>query len=335
MKISENFNKLLDNWPVKAVCLLIALFVYIFYNLSIQESRSFTVPLEVRSQNGISPASNHLKKVRITLKGKTEEIASVRENEVTAYLDLNHLAKDGTYKVPVSIDLPKSALMLDTLEVSVAPQNVSLKVEESISGWVKVNPLISGTPAHGYEIKSINVYPDEIEIYGPRSLVENCTRIQTQVVSVKNASTSLEKAVIPENLGAFLKHVSGEKLRVEVEIGPVISEKSFDNIPLIFVNPAQDFEVIPAISSVKITVSGNLLEMEKFTPEKDCAKIDCSSITEEGDFELPVKYSIPDSLSVIDGPATVKVMMKKSKPADLPEEVSPGKAEHQAGEISR
>ncbi len=320
MKIKEISDKLTENWPVKAACILLASIFYVFYVLSIQDNRSFTVPLAVEAQNGITVAGSYPRKVKVTLRGKTEDIASIRESDVTAALDLNYLSKAGTYKVPVIINLPKSALLLDTLEVRVSPPAVSLTVEEQISGFTTVKPLISGKPAYGYEIKKITVVPDQIEIRGPKSMVENCTRIQTHPVSVKNASESLSNTVSAENFGSFLKPVYGDKVTVTVEIVPVVKDQTFEKFPVEFINLNPDFNILPQFSTVSLNLQGNLLDLEKYNPDKSTVTVNCFSIREPGIYQLPVEYKFPAGISFSKEPLSVITL--EVKRLESPEQIN-------------
>ena len=235
MKIKELYNKTIENWPVKAICILLSIMLYCFYTLSLKDSRAFIVPLKIEASNGIVPAGSYPTNVKVTLKGKTEEISSIRESDVRAYLDLNYLSKDGVYNLPVLISLPKEALLLDTLEVKVSPQNVDLTVEQQISSFVKVNPLIKGEVAPGLEIKNITVTPDFVEISGPRSMVKNRSGIQTRAVSVKNAETSISSLVTLENLKA-------ENIVLKANCINIQEEGTFE-FPIEYKNPS-DIEVI-------------------------------------------------------------------------------------------
>ena len=73
MKIKDFIEKITENWPVKASCVLLAICIYVFYTLSLQDSRSFTVPLKIKNGSGIVPVSPYPANVKIKLKGKTEE----------------------------------------------------------------------------------------------------------------------------------------------------------------------------------------------------------------------------------------------------------------------
>jgi YbbR domain-containing protein len=324
MKIKDFINKATDNWGVKAACVLLAAFFYIFYTLSMQDSRSFTVPLKIESSGGIAPAGNYPTKVKVTLKGKTEDIATVRESEISAYVDLNYLSKDGTYRLPVLVNLPKSAMLLETLEVKVSPQEISLKVEEQISGFVSISPLVNGKPAHGFEVKSITLKPDTIEITGPRSMVEHCTRVQTKEISVKNAEVSFEKTVDPEIPGAYLKFKNKEKISATVEIVPVGSTKKISNIQVLFTSLAEDFEIYPKNLTVSAELKGNLLELEKYSPLPGAVSVNCSEITSSGEYELPLKVNFPDKFEIAEISAEkVKFEVRKiQKSDDLEEKIT-------------
>lgn len=308
MKIKDFIDKTTDNWPVKAACILLAICIYIFYTLSMQDSRSFTVPLKIMANSGIVAAGAYPHTVKVNLKGKTEDIAAIKKDDFSAYLDLDFLSKDGTYRLPVFVDLPQQAMLLDTLEVTVTPQEVNLRVEEKITAFVPVTPLINGTPSYGYEIKNIVVKPDTVELTGPRSMVENCKRLQTKPVSVKNATVSLEQTVSPESPGAYLKFNDSQKLTVTVEIVPVVSEKKFDVPKVEFTNLKNDLEVTTKSISGSVVLSGNLVDIEKFAASDGILTVNCSSIEESGTYELPVKYSVGNKFSVKDySPKTVKI----------------------------
>lgn len=321
MRIKDFINRITENWVVKAACILTAIFVYIFYTLSNQDSRSFTVPLGIDSSGVMTAAGSYPTRVRVTLKGAAEEISSVRESDVSAYIDLGYVAKDGTYSLPVLVRMPEQALLLDTLEVNVSPKEINLRVEEQISKFVAVSPLVNGTPAHGYEIKSMTLKPDTVEITGPRSLVENLERIQTRPLSVKNAEVSFEASVETESPGAYLRLNDSGKISVTVEIAPVVSEKTFQAVNVAYTSLSSGFEVFPGNVSADLVLSGNLVDLEKFTPGYASLYVDCSAVTETGEYELPVHASVSSRFSVKSiSMSTVKFEARKIPSSDGLEE---------------
>lgn len=317
MKVKELFDKITDNWPVKGACFLMAVCLYVFYTLSIQDSKSFTVPLTIESENGIAVAGSYPNRVKITLRGKTEDIAAVRENEVSAYLDLNYLSKDGTYKLPVLVNLSKQALLLETLEVHVSPQEVSLKVEEEINGFVPITPLVSGTPAHGYELSEITIEPSEVEITGPRSAVQNCTRIQTQAVSVKGADSTVVRTVNPDNLGRSLKLAGKQTVTVTALVVPTVMIRKFENVNVNFINLPEGFEVFPSKVNASFTLKGRMTELEKYAPSENSVTADFSVVEESDSYEIPVEHNFPSGFELVEFPLKkINVEVRKIQIAD-------------------
>ena len=47
MNIKHLLDKILDKWPAKAVCLIIAIFLYFFHQASLIDSKTFVVPLNI------------------------------------------------------------------------------------------------------------------------------------------------------------------------------------------------------------------------------------------------------------------------------------------------
>ena len=45
-------DKILDNWPAKVICLIIAIFLYFFHQASLIDSKTFVVPLQI-IENGM------------------------------------------------------------------------------------------------------------------------------------------------------------------------------------------------------------------------------------------------------------------------------------------
>ena len=149
MKAKQVFDKLIENWQVKAICFVISLFLYVVYQNQSIDKRVFSVPLAVEAKNGFVSIEPYPRTVVVSARGKAEVLAQVRESDLKAYLDLNYVAKDGRYDFPVLITLSDSASLLNPLEIKVTPEIVSLRVEEEITSYVDIQPLLSGKPGYG------------------------------------------------------------------------------------------------------------------------------------------------------------------------------------------
>ena len=79
MKAKQVFDKLIENWHIKAICFVIALFLYVIYQNQSVDSKVFSVPLTVESRNGYVSVAPHPRTVVVSARGKSEELAQVRE----------------------------------------------------------------------------------------------------------------------------------------------------------------------------------------------------------------------------------------------------------------
>lgn len=300
MKAKQVFDKLIENWQVKAICFVISLFLYVIYQNQSVDKKVFSVPLSVESKNGFVSIQPHPRTVAVSARGKAEELAQVRESDLKAYIDLTYVAKDGSYDFPVLLTLSDSASVLNPLELKVTPESVRLRVEEEITSYVDVIPLISGKPAYGYSIKSVSVSPEQIPITGPKTMIENCKSLQTLNVTSSNAKRSFTSKTKVEKKGFFIKHDDID-VSVTVEIEELSGSKKFTKLPVKVVNLSPNLEIREISSDVTVTLSGSLVSLDSFKPDEKFVTADASSITAPGTFYLALSYSVPKRFTLADG----------------------------------
>src|SRR5574344_118263 len=314
MKATQIIEKLRENWPAKVVCFVIAIFLYMFYQIATLDKKSFTVPLTITAKAGVVPAGNYPSHVKISVRGHPEDIATIKENDLGAYLDLNNCSKDGTVKFPVLVKLSAQAMLIGPLEVRVSPESVTLDVEEQIAGYTPVSALMQGEPAHGYQAGSVTVEPSQVEITGPRSLVENCTRLQTAPVSIQDAVSSVTMSVPVENTGSLLSLTEVKEVSVTVSIVPIQTTKSFPSLTVRLIHIPAQFELDGDAPVIDITLAGSMLDLESYTPGAFTVTADCSHVEQTGSYDIPLAFAIPDNLHIDNSTErTITVTFKSRK----------------------
>lgn len=298
MKVRQLIEKFQENWPVKISCFIIALLIYIFYNISTLESKSFNVPLKVNTNSGFVPLGKHPSRVRISVTGKKEDISMISEKDFEAFLDLTSAVKNGKEKFPVIVNLSDKISLFDSIEYRVNPDGIELRVEEQFSNYSSVSPLIYGEPAKGYVVESVKVTPKSVKITGPKSMVENCSRLQTSRVNIGGASVPLSQKVSVENAGDFLKLSEVTEVTVEVNITPKKVEKEFKNIPTVTINLSDNLE-LKSKGEISAHISGNENDIEKYIPAMGDFILDLEGITEPGPYEIPVKSKVSSKFKVV------------------------------------
>ncbi len=320
MKANQFVEKILDNWPVKVVCFVMALFFYVFYQVSILDRKSFVVPLKVQAENGMVISSSCPSEVKVTVRSTPEAISSLRETDFQARLNLNYLNKAGEYNLPVEMEISDRALLAELLEIKVSPSEIKIFAEEKASVFVRVKPLTSGEVARGYEIKNIQVDPEYVEVTGPESLVSGLSKVQSRVLHVGNAKASFAQQVGVESPGAFFKVDEDEKVTMTVVVSPVITSRTFEKVGVSIANLSANLVTDDYITPLSIKVSGPLLKIENLKSDSITISANCSKILESGAFDVPLSISLPSECTVDEGlPETIILNFRPVEKPQVPD----------------
>ena len=327
MKARRAFEKIRENWLAKVICFVAALFLYLFFLFSTLDKKSFSVPLQVEAKNGMVAASSYPQNVRITVTGKPEDISTLHENDFTAFIDLDYISHEGEALVPVQLTLSKEAMLFDTMELKVSPEHITLKIEEQISAFVPVNPLVSGEPAHGYELKSVEINPPEVRVTGPRTMVNNCTRLQTRMVSLAGISSDRELTATLESPGRLLHLADGVQVTLKAKVTPSLMVKRFESASVNLSGLETEFEPTGSVHTILLSLRGPVLALESYTPGVSTILADCRNITSEGTHEVPLIFNLPGGTVALDEtPKRIKITVKR-KPKEEDVRVMPAEDE--------
>lgn len=319
MKIKPLLEKLNDRWPAKAICIVAACVLYMFNQHTSLERRSLAVRLNVL-QEGEMLCTTHLpSSVSVTIRTNAENISHVNAEGITATLDLNYITKEGNFDVPVLVSLPSNLESLDPLEVTVYPEKIKVHLEKNISRAVKVVPYEIGRSPYGYMVKKISVTPPYVEIFGPRSIVENVNALEVGAVVIdeKTESFSERKRIINRN--RLVKIDGASEVEVNVEVGLVQGTKSFSNVPIELKNLNPEFE-IEGNFFANFSIMGAQLVLDEYEILPGVLSADLGAISEAGEYEIPVIVLLPqdfhlESISV----ESISISVREKIPVILDE----------------
>ena len=95
MKANRFFEKILDKWPVKVCCLIVAICLYLFHQASLTDKRSFVIPLTLIEEGGVIHTGDYTSTVTVVVRANMEELSSVHSNQLHAFVNLNGISKNG------------------------------------------------------------------------------------------------------------------------------------------------------------------------------------------------------------------------------------------------
>lgn len=300
MKANQFFEKILYNWPVKVCCLIIAIALYLFHQASLTEKRSFVIPLNVIEEGAVQHVGDFTSTVTVVIRANTEQISSVHSNQINAYVNLNNISKNGEYSFPVKIKVADEIMAFDPFEIRVKPENIKIKVETKDLKFIPLEASIVGEPEHGYEITEVEIDPAFVEVTGPASVIENTQKIYLDRIDVTGLTRNETYEVEYKSINRLLSIKEKGPFKVSLSIDPKDMERIIEDIPVTLLSLDEKFYLKDDIISVWVKVQGTMPLLENYIPGRRFVTLDLSSVSQAGEYDLPLVYNIPDYFTLIE-----------------------------------
>lgn len=320
MNTKPLLDKLINNWPVKAICFILAAMIYFFHQISLLETKSFSVPLEVRKEGNMIPVDGLQKEryIKIKVRAKRDQIASVTDKDISAYVDISSKNREGTWNFPVSVNLSDSLtrLDLDPLEITAIPDNLRFEVQKKATKIVPVKTAVYGNPAHGYRALEVRAEPSHVYLSGPQFMLDEIEEIPVGVVNIEGAEINVSKIAKVVNPNSYVSVLDETNIRVSVPIVSEATVKEINGVEIKYNSLPDGFELVGEKQKINILIEGSVLNIEKFKRKNMSVYVDLSSITEEGTHVLPVLVELSPAYSLIQrslSEVSVKVVKKHAE----------------------
>lgn len=314
MKANSLLKKIVEDWPYKILCFVIALFLYLFYQMSLVESQTIVVPLKLKQEGGVELVSSIQQSVRVSVRSK--DSTAVHPEDFSAVLDLDYLTESGTFNVPVTFTVSDHLIATDPVEIKIKPESVNVHVERKVSAGATVSVPTVGEVDYGYKVREITVEPDTVGFFGPESIVKGTKDLSTAPVSLKGLTGTKEFMV---NLYDPNKRLTVDRMKdykVTVFVDPVISDKSVNGIKPLYQNLSDNLLLESVLQDISIKVQGPLLSVENITSDAFSFKIDLTQYTEPGEYEIPVVIDFIDNVEIIEQTDAVWKISLTEKPEE-------------------
>jgi len=209
-------NILLNNLWLKISAILIAVCLWFFVTSRGQSEMSLEIPLEFTNLSaGLGIVGSSAKTGVVTVKGQERLMKTLKPSDVRVYVDLGKARKgEGVYYINKDdIRLPYSMTVM-----SVAPSSLKVRIDETVEKNLLVRPLVTGEPAKGLYVQSIQAEPRSIKVRGLQNEVRKLVYIGTEPVDITGASESVTQHPDIDLAGANIKAETAT-VKVHVEIG--------------------------------------------------------------------------------------------------------------------
>jgi YbbR domain-containing protein len=191
-------------------------------------------------------------------------------------------------------------------DVSPTTARVSIRVfSEPVTRTLPVSPVVTGTPAAGFEIDEITVDPSTVFVEGDADPLASLARVDTAPVSVSGLSetqTFETELVLPDGIEA----VDPVPVRVTVSFRPITESRSY-TVGLQVVGAEAGLTYAPNTSSVLLSVAGNPATLDTLSAETTLAQLDVTGL-EPGTYDVPVTAELASGVTLVAAsPPTVSV----------------------------
>lgn len=323
MKMQPLIDKLLNKWPTKVFCIVIALLLYFFYNISQLGTKTLSVDVDVVSNGQMMVVSSYQKHVKVTVRANPQDLAAISSKDITAQLNINQYTKSGEYTVPVMLDFVPEVLLIDPFEVRVSPDTIRLQIEDKTFEYKDIKISFADDVPHGYQVASSTVSPTSLRVTGSRSAVEQTTVLYTNRISLSNHTGKFSAPVTISTLNSLISVDNDEKVFVTVDIKPIENKASYTAVPITFEYLKPELEIASGSdSTVSFTITGNMLDVENISLNHFLIRADCSGIAEPGEYELELSYEIPVNVVISDVSMDKVKIVVQNKSVDVPAETN-------------
>jgi len=307
------FKRILHNWHVKVICLVIAMVLVFFTKANALKEEPVVVFLETITNNNYTFTESLPSRVTLTLKGEESEITKVPVDDLVAYIDASKITKDGVYELPILIKQDGVLEFTDKVEISVFPISITTKVEEKVTKYLNVESVITGIPAHGYELNSRFINPRVISVTGPKKHMEALDSISTEPVDLTGKDSDFVTRVKLDSSDSLLLFPEGNFVEFQGIITETSVVKVLENVNIAIKDLKEGLEVVSELPQISVNVEGKLLSLQNFSKNNVSLTINLKSIELPGTYEVPINYWTPKYAHVYDKSRDTVVISVRKK----------------------
>ena len=164
----------------------------------------------------------------------------------------------------VAVDIRGEVLEPGRHRADAASTSRSPSAAASSPKTLPVNPVVTGTPATGFEVESVTVSPPVVLVEGDADALAALAAVDTDPVSISGASTDLSRSV-PLDLPDGVDAVSGGTVTVTITFQPVAATRTY-TAGIVLSGARDDRTYTLSTGSVLVTVGGTVAALDALDP---------------------------------------------------------------------
>lgn len=269
-----------------------------FVSIRLERLKSKTVPVRVSLgplASGLDLGKTTFEPTTVTVSGPESAVAEVAAVRADVVIDPGGLDFDAD--VPL-IPVDGIGIAVRPIEVSPATARVTIPVfTDRQSRSLPVTPVLTGTPAAGFEIAAVAVDPAVVTVEGDADQLVQLTQLDTQAVSVAGASSDVS-ATVALDAPTGVVPLGTDTVRVTVTLRPVTATRTFSaGLRLIGARPGLTYTL--STDRVLLTIGGSTADLDRLSGATIVADLGVSELTAGGTADVPVTVALPTGLTLV------------------------------------
>jgi len=187
-------SEALRTWGLRALALAIALALW--FSVSLEDRQEMSERLVEAGVSYNRPRGLLIldpeQTVRVRLRGGSKQIRELNPFQVNVQVDLERTSP-GTFSVNLG---PEDVLAPRGLQVvSVEPNAIQVELDRETTQRLPVVPKLVGEPAAGSVVDELEVFPNQVLVSGPESLLQRTASLETIPIHLDGHALSFEVEV--------------------------------------------------------------------------------------------------------------------------------------------
>jgi YbbR domain-containing protein len=310
VSLSKFFAKVIENWPAKVLSLALAILLLIYHRMSLLETRIFFTPVVVEQLSAMMPSNSYPRIIKVSLKGESQNLKSILEEDIEVYVNLREIKTPGTYNAAGQWRKKGTAQGVEPLQITVDPMEITCSLDHKISKFVPIAVNLAGQVEAGYNMNSYSIEPNQVVVEGPATLMGSLSELNTELIDLTGRINDF-------SVSASLLHsdplivIRGDGIvNFSASISQIIPVRNISNVPIVITGMNEQFAGELEIKTANIHIEGyNRDTVESFVPPNDFLRVDCSEISESGDYVLSVLVRAAAGLSFRVEPREVRIQI--------------------------
>ncbi len=291
-------NKILKNAWLKLASLAAAIMLSLIVNFFFSNNDSntsvlqFIVPVEIKNMpEDLMIIWPPTRQVEVTLQGPTMFLSRISSPVFRV-----SLPPDAKNRFRANLKLEDLNLPPYVQALNINPSTIDFTLDRRISAKVPVVVPRIGSLPEELKVDQIKVEPSSVDVIGPENEIRGIGSVETTPLDLRDMKQGGQREMDLRVPGTF-SEVKPKQALVTVELSLVLSEASFDGVPIEVRSQSTDsYRVNPPV--VRVRVSGPNASIRQ---AKKNNIIPYVRILEpfEGSKKFPIMADLPEKLSVL------------------------------------